>query len=171
MAHVKQARLCLWEVRHFWGSSIFSSQHELIVYPLSWCQSGSQSVFLSHFLVTTVALSFLIRSSSFLQVRRTTIKAWMSLNFNQIRPLTLELPALEVLKNQSIIWYNVVNTLAHSFVIGSSSFLQVTKTTIKSLMSLKFGQIQPWTAELAALDRLKKYFTYLRTIQTILMTS
>ena len=37
-------------------------------------------------------------------------------------------------------------------------------------MSSTFGQIQPWTAELAALDLLKKSFTYLRTIQNILMT-
>ena len=66
--------------------------------------------------------------------------------------------------------YNVVNTLAPSLLIGSSSFLQVTRTTIKSRMSSKFGQIQLWTAELAALDGLKKSFTYLRTIQNILMT-
>ena len=52
--------------------------------------------------------------------------------------------------------YNVVNTLAPSFLIESLSFLQVTRTTIKSRMSSKFGQIQPWTAELAALERLKK---------------
>ena len=32
--------------------------------------------------------------------------------------------------------YNVVNTLAPSFFIGSSSFLQVERTTIKSRMSL-----------------------------------
>ena len=50
--------------------------------------------------------------------------------------------------------YNVVNTLVPSFLIGSSSFFQVTRTTIKSRMSLKF--IRPWTAELAALDLLKK---------------
>ena len=47
--------------------------------------------------------------------------------------------------------YDVVNTLAPSFLIGSS-FLQVTRITIKSRMSLKFGQIQSWTTELAALD-------------------
>ena len=52
--------------------------------------------------------------------------------------------------------YNVVNTLAPSFLIGSSSFLQVTRTTIKSWMSSKFGQIGPRTAELAALERLEK---------------
>ena len=37
--------------------------------------------------------------------------------------------------------YNIVNTLAFSFLIGSSSFLQVTRTTINSQMSSKFGQI------------------------------
>ena len=55
-------------------------------------------------------------------------------------------------------------------LIGSSLFLQVTRTTIKSQMSLKFGQIRPWTAQLAALDQLNKCFTYLRAIQNILMT-
>ena len=52
--------------------------------------------------------------------------------------------------------YNVVNTLAPSFLIVSSLFLQVTRTTIKSWTSSKFGQIQPWTAKLAALERLEK---------------
>ena len=51
--------------------------------------------------------------------------------------------------------YYVVNTLVPSFLIVSPSFLQVTRTTIKALMSTNFGQIQPWTVELAALDRLK----------------
>ena len=52
--------------------------------------------------------------------------------------------------------YNLVNTLVPTFSIGSSSFLQVTRTTIKSRTSSKFDQIQPWTAELAALGRLEK---------------
>ena len=43
---------------------------------------------------------FLIGSFSYLQVIRTYIKAYMSLNFGQIRPLTTELAALECLKNQ-----------------------------------------------------------------------
>ena len=43
--------------------------------------------------------------------------------------------------------YNVVNTLAPSFLIGLSSFLQVTGTIIKSWTSSKFDQIRPWTAE------------------------
>ena len=38
-------------------------------------------------------------SSSFLQVMRTCIKAWISSNFGQIPPLTTGLAALEHLKN------------------------------------------------------------------------
>ena len=51
---------------------------------------------------------------------------------------------------------NLVNALAPSFLIRSSSFLQVTRTTIISRTSLKFGQTGPRTAELAALERLEK---------------
>ena len=39
-------------------------------------------------------------SFSYLQVMRTCIKAWMSLNLGQIPPLTTELAALERLKNR-----------------------------------------------------------------------
>ena len=52
---------------------------------------------------------------------------------------------------------NVVATLATSFLIGSSSFLQVTRTTITSWMSSNFGQVRPQIAELAALERLEKF--------------
>ena len=51
--------------------------------------------------------------------------------------------------------YNVVNTLAPSFLIESSSFLQVMRTTIKSGLSSKLSLIGPCTAELAALECLK----------------
>ena len=62
--------------------------------------------------------SFLIGSSSFLQVTRTTIKAWMSFNFGGISPLTAELAALECLKKT----YKLVSTLVPSFLFRSSSF-------------------------------------------------
>ena len=52
--------------------------------------------------------------------------------------------------------YNVVITLAPSFLIVSSLFLQVRRTTIISRMSLNFSQIRPRTVELAALGRLEK---------------
>ena len=45
----------------------------------------------------------LIGCSSFLQVMRTTIKAWMSLNLGRILLLTSELAALERLKKRHII--------------------------------------------------------------------
>ena len=53
--------------------------------------------------------------------------------------------------------YNVVNTLAPSFLIGSSLLLQVRKTTIISWTRSNFSQIRPRTAVLAALERLKKF--------------
>ena len=52
--------------------------------------------------------------------------------------------------------YNVVNTLAPLFLIGSSSYLQDTRTSITSRMSSKFGHVGPRTAELAVLERLEK---------------
>ena len=49
-----------------------------------------------------------------------------------------------------------MTTLAPSVLIGSSLFLQVTRTTIKSRMGSKFDKIGPGTYELAALERLEK---------------
>ena len=49
--------------------------------------------------MTTLVLSILNGSSSFLHTKRTTIKAWMSLNFNKITLLTFELAVLERQKN------------------------------------------------------------------------
>ena len=49
------------------------------------------------------------------------MKAWMRSNFGQIPPSTLELSALERLIE--IVIYNVVKTLAPSFVIKCSLFL------------------------------------------------
>ena len=64
--------------------------------------------------MSTLVLSFLNGSTSFLQVTSTTIKACMSLNFCQIPSPTTELAALEHLKNE---FFNVVRTLAPSFLI------------------------------------------------------
>ena len=49
--------------------------------------------------MTTLVLSILNGSSSFLHTIRTTNKAWMSLNFGNIPSLTSELAALERQKN------------------------------------------------------------------------
>ena len=50
--------------------------------------------------MTTLVPSFSNGSSSFLQITRSTIKAWIGLNLDKIPSLTLELDALERLKNQ-----------------------------------------------------------------------
>ena len=49
--------------------------------------------------VTTLVLSFCNRSYSFLQIRSTTITAWMSLNSVKIPSPIMELASLEHLKN------------------------------------------------------------------------
>ena len=45
--------------------------------------------------------------------------------------------------------------LVPSFSNGSSSFFQVTRSTIKTWMGLIFGKIPSLTSELAALERVK----------------
>ena len=50
---------------------------------------------------------------------------------------------------------NLVSTLAPPLLIGSSSFLQVTRTAIKAWIGSKFGKIGLGSAELAALERLE----------------
>ena len=49
--------------------------------------------------MTTLVLSILNESSSFLHTIRTTIKAWKSSNFSKIPSLTSELADLERQKN------------------------------------------------------------------------
>ena len=107
--------------------------------------------------MTTLASTLLIGSSSFFHVTRTIIKAWMSLKFSRIRPGTYGLAALEhlVKSRYTYIGRNVVTTPVPSLLFGSSSFLQATWTPINSRMGLKFGQIGPWTVELAAIERLE----------------
>ena len=78
--------------------------------------------------MTTLVPTFSNGSSSFLQVTRSAMKAWMGLNFVKIPLLISELAALERVKNQM---NSVVTTLAPLFLIGSSSFLQA-RRSIKS---------------------------------------
>ena len=84
--------------------------------------------------VNTLAPIFLIESSLFLQVRRKTIKSRLSFKFSLIETFTAGLVALERLKNFPLAYNrsNVANTLVPSFLIGSSSFLQDTRTYIKA---------------------------------------
>ena len=78
--------------------------------------------------MTNLVLFILNGFSSFLQLRRTTIKAWMSWNFVKIPSPIMELAPLDHLK---ILMDNVATTLAPSFSLDLTSFFQVTRTTIK----------------------------------------
>ena len=78
-----------------------------------------------------------------------------SLDEFEFRPYTITHTRVICPCTSENLMYNVVNTLAPLYLIRSSSFLQVRMTTIKSWTSSKFDQIRPWTAELAALERLE----------------
>ena len=82
--------------------------------------------------MSTLAPSFLIRSSSYLQVTRTSITSRTSLKFGQIGPRTAELAALERMKKipQTYNGENDVITFSPLFLIGSFSYLQVMRTCI-----------------------------------------
>ena len=91
----------------------------------------------------TLMPSFFIRSSLFFEVTRKPIKACMSLKLGRIRPGTYELAALKRLENSPYTYNgrNVVTTLVPSFLDGSSSFLQISRPTMKAWMSLNFDRI------------------------------
>ena len=107
--------------------------------------------------VTTLAPSFLIGSSSFLQATRKPIISRMGSIFSRIQPGTYELPALEHLEKSPYTYNgrNVMTTLVPSFLDRSSSVLQITRPTIKARMSLNFRNIPLLTWELAPLKRQK----------------
>ena len=52
---------------------------------------------------------------------------------------------------------NGVSTFSLLLLVRSFLYLQVTRTCIKSLTSLNFGQIGPLVMELAALEHLKNF--------------
>ena len=79
-----------------------------------------------------------------------------ALCFGQDRIRTV-VPMATDSSHRVIMGENIVSTLAPSFLIGSSSYLQVTRTTKISRTSSHLGQIRPRTAELAVLERLNKF--------------
>ena len=73
----------------------------------------------------------------------------MSPKFGQMRPLVS-------MATDRVSGKNGVITFSPTFLIGFISYLQVMMIYIRACMSSKFGEIRPWTTELAALERLKK---------------
>ena len=74
----------------------------------------------------------------------------MSLKFGQIQPL------VSMVTDRVMMGKYGVSTFARLFFICSFSYLQVTMTCMRAQTSLDFGLNGPPTAELAALERLKK---------------
>ena len=74
----------------------------------------------------------------------------MSLKFGQIRLL------VSMTTDRAIMERNGVATFSQLFFIQSFSYLQVMMTCMRARRSSKFSQIRLLTAELAALERLKK---------------
>ena len=110
--------------------------------------------------VSTFSRLLLIRSFLYLQVAKTCIKSRTSSNFGQIGPLTMELAALERLKNPiDLQSENGVLMLACSFLIESSSKLLVTRTGIKAWSRSILGRIRPLILELLALEW-RKFHTF-----------
>ena len=107
--------------------------------------------------VTTLAPSFLIGSSSFLHATSKPIISRMGTKFSKIRLGTYELPALEHLEKslQTYNGRNVVTTLVLSILNGSSSFLHTIRTTIKAWMSMNFAKIPLHFLEFPRLEHLK----------------
>ena len=81
----------------------------------------------------------------------------MGSKFGKMGPKTWELATLGRLEKSSYFYNgrNVVTILVPLFLDGSSSFWQVTRTTIKAWTSVKF--VQNWSpiTELASLERLE----------------
>ena len=107
--------------------------------------------------VTTLAPSFLIGSSSFLQATSKLKISRMGSKFSRIGPGTYELPALERLEKSPKTYNgrNVVTAVVLSILNGSSSFLHTIRTTIKAWMSLNYVKIPLHILELALLEHLK----------------
>ena len=73
----------------------------------------------------------------------------MSSKFGQMRPLvSMTTDRVTVGKWRHHVFSNVFNQI--HFILAGNDNIQ------KSLNELKFGEIRPWTTELAALERLKK---------------
>ena len=90
----------------------------------------------------------MIGSVSYLQVVRTYIKAYTSLNFGKVPPLTTALAALERLKNRC---HHVI-----SVDIDLIFFKLADNKDMHNIMNeFEFRPDRPLTTELAALERLR----------------
>ena len=74
----------------------------------------------------------------------------MSLKFGQIQPV------VSMVTDRVMMGKNGVSTFSRLFIIRSFLYLQAIMTCMRARTSSNFGLIGPLTAELAALESLKK---------------
>ena len=101
---------------------------------VSMATDSSHRVIIGKNGVITFSRMLLIRFFSYLQVTITWMRAWMSSKFGRIRPRTTELAALERMKEIPLTYNreNDVITFSPLFLIGSFSYLQITRTCIRA---------------------------------------
>ena len=104
-------------------------------------------------LVNTLALSFFL---SIILILASNEDMHESLDEFKFRPDTATNSRFICPCASEKLMYNVANTQAPLFLIGSSSYWQVRRATITSRTRSKFCQIGPRAAVLAALERLEK---------------
>ena len=98
--------------------------------------------------VSTFSRLFLIRSFSYLQVTRTYISAWMSSNFGQIPLLTMELAALERLKNWCRHFFSVAIDQIHSKFVGNEDMHNISNEfEFRPDWTTDYRVICPWTSK------------------------
>ena len=106
--------------------------------------------------------SFLIGSSSFLEVTRTTIKSGMGSKFSKIRQGSAELASLERLEKSQDLYWEKCCEHSIAIILGWIFFILAgNKTNHKSSDEFEFGKFPSLTLELAALERLKNQWIML----------
>ena len=97
------------------------------------------------------------------------MRAWMSLKFGQIRPLVSMVTDRVMMGKKRCLHFFSAVFYSRLFFICSFSYLQVTMTCMRAGTSSNFSLIGPPTAELAALECLKKS-PYLQVTMTFMRT-
>ena len=95
----------------------------------------------------------LIGSFSYLQVMRTCIKAWMSLNLGQIPPLTIELAALERLKNRRHHFFSVaIDPILFKLAVNEDMHNILDEFKFRPDLSTDYGVSCTWASEKIPID-------------------
>ena len=103
--------------------------------------------------VITFSRLFLIGSFSYLQVMRTCIKAWMTLNFGRIPPLTMELAVLERLRNRRHHFVSVaIDPILFKLAGNEDMHNILDEFEFRLDLTTNYGVSCPWASEKIPID-------------------